>query len=110
MTDNEPRVLITAIKCQKCDPADYNGHTIFLDGAFHHYPFVRSADYVRDLAATLLCAKCRSHVRIATEPVPTSHLVGGHEFLHTIGYGHLGEYDPATGERTASPTAGGERD
>ena len=44
------------------------------------------------------CTLCNGRPMIATEPVPTSHLVGGHEFLHTIGYGHLGEYDPATGE------------
>ena len=38
-------------------------------------------------------------ILIATEPVPTSHLVGGFEWMHAAsGRGHLGEYDPATGE------------
>jgi len=45
------------------------------------------------------CTLCNGRPMIATAPLPTSHLVGGFEWMHAAsGRGHLGEYDPATGE------------
>ena len=97
MTDNDPRMLITAIKCQKCGLELAQRFTVNGDRVVH-LPYETTITEARSWVADKITSHCKGDILIATEPVPTSHLVGGHEFLHTIGYGHLGEYDPATGE------------
>lgn len=103
MTDNEPRVLITAIKCDRCGDSSTDGLTHIYtetgEAVRKPLPMLVSASDARHSVEDCRCVKCGGSVLIATEPVATSHLVGGFEWMHAAsGRGHLGEYDPATGE------------
>ncbi|MDE2106179.1 MAG: hypothetical protein KGL39_53665 [Patescibacteria group bacterium] len=104
----EPRVLITAIKCQKCG-LDYE--TGWVDGEIHLFPAIVSVRYARNLARTPHSYRlnrpetpyCGGSVLIATEPVPTSHISGGAEWMNTLRFGDLDGEEPADKPVLASP-------